>query len=99
MPLLGLHLLHLLHLLVLWSPGGQGVLPARPPLIPQRPFLVVWNAPTESCRLRFKVDLDLSVFDIVANLNETLSGPNVTIWVAPLGWQAAPQLARQQGGE
>ncbi|XP_075326974.1 hyaluronoglucosaminidase 6 [Odontesthes bonariensis] len=54
--------------------------PARAPLIPHRPFVVVWNAPTESCRLRFKVDLDLSVFDIVANLNETLSGPNVTIF-------------------
>ncbi|CAL8360374.1 unnamed protein product [Lota lota] len=54
--------------------------PARAPLIPHRPFLVVWNAPTESCRLRFEVDLDLSVFDIVANLNETLSGTNVTIF-------------------
>lgn len=54
--------------------------PARAPLIPHRPFVVVWNAPTESCRLKFKVDLDLSVFDIVANLNETLSGPNVTIF-------------------
>jgi len=83
MPLLGLHLL--LHLLVLWVPGGPGVQgkqmkPARPPLIPHRPFLVVWNAPTESCRLRFNVDLDLSVFDIAANLNGTLSGPNVTIF-------------------
>ncbi|CAL8375370.1 unnamed protein product [Arctogadus glacialis] len=80
---LELHLL--LHLLVLLGPGGRGVLgeqmkPAQAPLIPHRPFLVVWNAPTESCRLRFEVDLDLSVFDIVANLNETLSGPNVTIF-------------------
>ncbi|XP_031419994.1 hyaluronoglucosaminidase 6 [Clupea harengus] len=53
---------------------------ASTPLLPHRPFVVVWNAPTESCRLRFKVDLDLSVFDIVANHNETLSGPNVTIF-------------------
>ncbi|XP_034443857.1 hyaluronoglucosaminidase 6 isoform X1 [Hippoglossus hippoglossus] len=60
--------------------GGDQMKPARAPLIPHRPFVVVWNAPTESCRLRFKVDLDLSVFDIVANLNETLSGPNVTIF-------------------
>ncbi|KAM9753252.1 hyaluronoglucosaminidase 6 isoform 2-T2 [Menidia menidia] len=73
--------------LVLWVfPGvklqvsGAKMKPAQPPLIPHRPFIVVWNAPTESCRLRFKVDLDLSVFDIVANLNETLSGPNVTIF-------------------
>ncbi|XP_068507071.1 hyaluronoglucosaminidase 6 isoform X1 [Syngnathus scovelli] len=59
---------------------GEGQRPARAPLIPHRPFVVVWNAPTEPCRLRFRVDLDLSVFDIVANVNETLSGPNVTIF-------------------
>ncbi|XP_056243622.1 hyaluronoglucosaminidase 6 [Seriola aureovittata] len=59
---------------------GEQMKPTRAPLIPHRPFVVVWNAPTESCRLRFKVDLDLSVFDIIANLNETLSGPNVTIF-------------------
>ncbi|XP_010882485.2 hyaluronoglucosaminidase 6 isoform X2 [Esox lucius] len=59
---------------------GEQTKQAQAPLIPHRPFLVVWNAPTESCRFRFKVDLDLSVFDIVANLNETLSGPNVTIF-------------------
>uniref|UniRef100_A0A673HSB6 hyaluronoglucosaminidase n=1 Tax=Sinocyclocheilus rhinocerous TaxID=307959 RepID=A0A673HSB6_9TELE len=29
---------------------------ARTPLLPHRPFVVVWNAPTESCRLRFKVE-------------------------------------------
>ncbi|KAJ8269141.1 hypothetical protein COCON_G00117480 [Conger conger] len=59
---------------------GQQLKQAQVPLLPHKPFIVVWNAPTESCRLRFKVDLDLSVFDIVANLNETLSGPNVTIF-------------------
>uniref|UniRef100_A0A8C1QML6 Hyaluronidase n=1 Tax=Cyprinus carpio TaxID=7962 RepID=A0A8C1QML6_CYPCA len=48
---------------------------ARMPLLPS-----VWNAPTESCCFQFKVDLELSVFDIVANRNETLSGPNVTIF-------------------
>ncbi|XP_023647905.2 hyaluronoglucosaminidase 6 [Paramormyrops kingsleyae] len=54
--------------------------PAQAPLLRQRPFIVVWNAPTEACRLRFHVDLDLRVFDIVANHNETLSGPNITIF-------------------
>ncbi|XP_077374228.1 hyaluronidase-like isoform X1 [Festucalex cinctus] len=65
--------------LVLWVTAGGGK-PSRAPLVPHRPFAVVWNAPTEPCRLRFGVDLDLSVFDIVANLNETLSGPSVTIF-------------------
>ncbi|XP_069485215.1 hyaluronidase-like [Ambystoma mexicanum] len=53
---------------------------AQSPILPHRPFIVVWNAPTEQCRLRYKIDLDLSVFDIVANTNETLSGSNVTIF-------------------
>uniref|UniRef100_A0A8B9F9F6 Hyaluronidase n=1 Tax=Amazona collaria TaxID=241587 RepID=A0A8B9F9F6_9PSIT len=54
--------------------------PARAPLVLHKPFMVVWNAPTEQCRLRYKVDLDLSIFDIVSNINETLSGSNVTIF-------------------
>lgn len=83
MVLMGVHILVLLFLVgvgVKFEVRGDSVKPARAPLIPHRPFVVVWNAPTESCRLRFKVDLDLSVFDIIANLNETLSGPNVTIF-------------------
>uniref|UniRef100_A0A8D0GWN4 Hyaluronidase n=1 Tax=Sphenodon punctatus TaxID=8508 RepID=A0A8D0GWN4_SPHPU len=53
---------------------------ARAPLLLHKPFIVVWNAPTEQCRLRYKVDLDLSIFDIASNTNETLSGANVTIF-------------------
>ncbi|XP_063251073.1 hyaluronidase-1-like [Prinia subflava] len=60
--------------------GAQPPKPARAPLALHRPFMVVWNAPTEQCRLRYKVDLDLGVFDIAANVNETLSGSNVTIF-------------------
>ncbi|KPP70734.1 hyaluronidase-like, partial [Scleropages formosus] len=60
--------------------AGQQLKPARALLLPHRPFIVVWNAPTEACLLRFRVDLDLRVFDIVANHNDTLSGPNVTIF-------------------
>uniref|UniRef100_A0A8C3QDN0 Hyaluronidase n=1 Tax=Geospiza parvula TaxID=87175 RepID=A0A8C3QDN0_GEOPR len=55
-------------------------LPARAPPFLHKPFLVFWNAPTEQCRLRYKVDLDLGVFDIASNINETLSGSNVTIF-------------------
>ncbi|XP_043943264.1 hyaluronidase-like [Protopterus annectens] len=66
------------HLFMMVS--GQQLKAAVTPLIPQKPFIVVWNAPTEQCRLRYNIDLDLSVFDIVANSNETLSGSNVTIF-------------------
>ncbi|XP_009685663.1 hyaluronidase-4 [Struthio camelus] len=59
---------------------GQLLKQAKAPLLLHKPFIVVWNAPTEQCRLRYKVDLDLSVFDIASNTNETLSGSNVTIF-------------------
>ncbi|XP_074861671.1 hyaluronidase-1-like [Carettochelys insculpta] len=59
---------------------GQLLKQAKVPLLRHKPFIVVWNAPTEQCRLRYKVDLDLSVFDITSNTNETLSGSNVTIF-------------------
>ncbi|XP_015207971.1 hyaluronoglucosaminidase 6 [Lepisosteus oculatus] len=64
----------------IWHVACQQFKQAKIPLLQHKPFIVVWNAPTESCRLKFKVDLDLSIFDIVANLNETLSGSNVTIF-------------------
>uniref|UniRef100_A0A8C8VQ09 Hyaluronidase n=1 Tax=Pelusios castaneus TaxID=367368 RepID=A0A8C8VQ09_9SAUR len=59
---------------------GQLLKQTEAPLLLHKPFIVVWNAPTEQCRLRYKVDLDLSVFDIASNTNETLSGSNVTIF-------------------
>lgn len=48
--------------------------------LPHIPFFTVWNAPTENCASRFGVNLDLSVFDIVHNQNETFVGSNITIF-------------------
>nr|XP_033814976.1 hyaluronidase-like isoform X2 [Geotrypetes seraphini] len=53
---------------------------AKTPLLHNKPFIIVWNAPTEQCKFHYNVDLDLNVFDIVANTNETLSGSKVTIF-------------------
>ncbi|XP_030633556.1 hyaluronidase-1 [Chanos chanos] len=50
------------------------------PQLHQFPFLTVWNAPTERCGSRYGVDLDLSVFDIVYNQNQTFMGDNMTIF-------------------
>ncbi|CAB1331594.1 unnamed protein product [Coregonus sp. 'balchen'] len=66
----------------LWVGVREGAMVWNTP----RPFIVVWNASTESCHLHFKVNLNLSVIDIVTNLNETLSGPNVTIYHSHLGY-------------
>ncbi|XP_066518710.1 hyaluronidase-1 [Hoplias malabaricus] len=48
--------------------------------LPHLPFFTVWNAPTELCESRYGVDLDLSVFDIVHNKNQTFAGGNITIF-------------------
>lgn len=50
------------------------------PPLNKLPFLTVWNAPTASCSSRYGVDLDLSVFDIVANHDQVFMGPNITIF-------------------
>ncbi|XP_051886297.1 hyaluronoglucosaminidase 6 [Pristis pectinata] len=60
--------------------SGQYYKQVKPPVLPQNPFIVVWNAPTKWCRLRYNVDLDLSVFDISSNSNDTLSGSVITIF-------------------
>ncbi|XP_017563897.1 hyaluronidase-1 [Pygocentrus nattereri] len=44
------------------------------------PFFTVWNAPTKKCESHYGVHLDLSVFDIVHNQNQTFAGNNITIF-------------------
>ncbi|XP_068129737.1 hyaluronidase-1-like [Hyperolius riggenbachi] len=72
----------LIFLLALFSTviTGQRLKQATSPILRNKPFIAIWNAPTQQCKNRYKIDLDLSVFDIVANTNETLSGQNVTIF-------------------
>lgn len=60
--------------------NGQYFKQAKPPVLPHNPFIVVWNAPTKLCSLRYNVDLDLSVFDITSNSNDSLSGSVITIF-------------------
>ncbi|XP_035518495.1 hyaluronidase-1 [Morone saxatilis] len=48
----------------------------------QVPFLTVWNAPTASCLSEYGVDLDLGIFSIVQNQNQTFMGDNITIFYA-----------------
>nr|XP_046239390.1 hyaluronidase-1 [Scatophagus argus] len=48
----------------------------------QVPFLTVWNAPTADCLSQYDVDLDLGMFGIVHNQNETFIGENITIFYA-----------------
>ncbi|KAM9133553.1 hyaluronidase-2 isoform 1-T2 [Pangshura tecta] len=69
-------------LLVLAVTGGRGQdeKPAFAPLFTRKPFIVAWNAPTQDCRPRFKVQLDFSLFDLQASPNEGFVDQNLTIF-------------------
>ncbi|NXA33338.1 HYAL1 protein, partial [Eudromia elegans] len=56
-----------------WA-GGAG------PVLLNRPFVTVWNVPTKACAEQYNVNLDLSVFDIVANAEQDFAGDDVTIF-------------------
>ncbi|KAG5274264.1 hypothetical protein AALO_G00134170 [Alosa alosa] len=60
--------------------GHPGSVQRALPPLDKLPFLTVWNAPTASCSSRYGVDLDLSVFDIVANHDQIFMGDNITIF-------------------
>ncbi|KAJ7998432.1 hypothetical protein DPEC_G00204870 [Dallia pectoralis] len=53
---------------------------AAPTTLAQVPFLTVWNAPTAQCMTRYGVDLDLGLFNIVSNQNQSFMGDNITIF-------------------
>nr|CAB3254999.1 hyaluronidase-1-like [Phallusia mammillata] len=50
------------------------------PVLPQRPFVAVWNIDTGHCKSKYGVNIDLSSFDIVNNPNETHNGDNMMIF-------------------
>nr|XP_023699037.1 hyaluronidase-1-like [Paramormyrops kingsleyae] len=54
--------------------------PNASPSLANIPFLTVWNAPTEPCKSKYGVDLDLGIFDIAVNENQTFMGGNITIF-------------------
>ncbi|XP_069500213.1 hyaluronidase-2 [Ambystoma mexicanum] len=54
--------------------------PTAQPIFTRRPFIVAWNAPTQDCRPRFKVQMDFSLFDLHASPNEGFVDQNLTIF-------------------
>ena len=50
------------------------------PMIPDRPFVAVWNVNTADCKEKYNVSVDLSAFDIVINSNETRDGDKIMIF-------------------
>ncbi|XP_063282652.1 hyaluronidase-2 isoform X1 [Pelobates fuscus] len=54
--------------------------PTFRPVFTRRPFIVVWNVPTQDCYPRYDVKLDLRLFDITASPNEGFVDQNLTIF-------------------
>ncbi|XP_042522052.1 hyaluronidase-1 isoform X1 [Dipodomys spectabilis] len=74
-------LLRICTLFLIWLDLTQS---SRGPVVTNQPFITVWNADTQSCLERHGVDVDVSVFDVVANPGQTFHGPNMTIFYS---WQ------------
>ncbi|KAM6325232.1 hyaluronidase-1 [Podargus strigoides] len=54
--------------------GGPG------PVLVNRPFVTIWNIPTERCAKKYNVTLNLEVFDVLANDQQSFIGQDITIF-------------------
>uniref|UniRef100_A0A8C4YSQ9 Hyaluronidase n=1 Tax=Gopherus evgoodei TaxID=1825980 RepID=A0A8C4YSQ9_9SAUR len=52
------------------------------PLIPNSPFLSIWNAPTEVCTEKIRVQLDMRLFHLVGSTLKTSTEQSITIFYA-----------------
>ena len=50
------------------------------PSLPNRPFVTVWNTPTDRCKPKWNVSLDLSAFDFVVNRDQRWCGEYIVIF-------------------
>uniref|UniRef100_A0A8C1TBF2 Hyaluronidase n=1 Tax=Cyprinus carpio TaxID=7962 RepID=A0A8C1TBF2_CYPCA len=59
---------------------AEDLKPTRWPLYPQKPVVLVWNAPTEDCNLRHNVHFQLDQFQIVASPSKGFTKQNLTMF-------------------
>ena len=45
-----------------------------------KPFVVLWNSPTEGCHVNFSVNIELQKYGILTNSNQTWDGEVVTVF-------------------
>ncbi|NXL61530.1 HYAL1 protein, partial [Chordeiles acutipennis] len=64
----------LLFLPTLAHTGGPG------PVLVNRPFVTIWNIPTERCAEKYNVTLNLEVFDVLANDQQSFMGQDITLF-------------------
>ncbi|XP_069500217.1 hyaluronidase-1-like [Ambystoma mexicanum] len=73
-------MLFLLWLITMFLFSSQRLDASAEPVLLDKPFVTVWNAPTQQCWEKYQVELDLSVFDIVINPNQSFIGQEMTIF-------------------
>ncbi|XP_048348125.1 hyaluronidase-1 isoform X2 [Sphaerodactylus townsendi] len=44
------------------------------------PFITIWNAPTQKCQEKYNVTLNLGIFNVVINQNESFTGKEMTLF-------------------
>lgn len=54
--------------------------PAPGPVLAGRPFVTVWNVPSEPCARWHNVTLPLGVFDVLANAQQAFEGQDITLF-------------------
>ncbi|KAJ7424766.1 Hyaluronidase-1 [Willisornis vidua] len=54
--------------------GGPG------PVLVNRPFVTIWNIPTQRCAEKYNVTLNLEVFDVLANDEQSFIGQDITLF-------------------
>ena len=50
------------------------------PPLPNRPFITVWNTPTNMCKAKWNVTLDFNPFDFVVNPDQKWCGEYIVIF-------------------
>lgn len=50
------------------------------PVLVNRPFVTIWNIPTEHCAEKYNVTLNLEVFDVLANDQQSFTGQDITLF-------------------
>ncbi|XP_043933505.1 hyaluronidase-2-like [Protopterus annectens] len=69
----------ILPLLSLYTCSAQ-VKQTLKPIFTHKPFLVIWNAPTQDCKPRYKIDVNLKVFDAEASPIEGFVKQKLTLF-------------------
>ena len=68
-----------------------------PSLLPNKPFLVVWNHPSQVCE-KHGINFDFAKWGIVVNNNDSFVGEKISLLYRPGQWPYYSQTVSHNGG-